>query len=256
VRKTRFFNAYRAPFFALPFLASGAVGATYFSALPGQTSVANLFNILLAIPAFYGLRQASGNARALMTLVALSVFAFSIESLAVLSGIPYGRFSYGPNLGQKLFGLVPLTLPVSWIPIVLGSRVWAVAVCGRERVFVVFLLSVFLMVAFDLIIDPGAVSLKYWTWEEAGDYYGIPETNFVGWLISSTLAQALVTCCLRPTDRLPWIVTFSMIWGLFFWTGIAILEGRIALIIWAGLLGASWLRCHARESTGSSLVSH
>ncbi len=207
-----------------------------------------VFNIALAIPAFLGLKRATGATRWLITLAVLSLFAFAIESIAVATGVPYGRFSYGADLGPKLLGLVPMTLPFSWIPIVLGSRVWAAAILGPARVLPTLLLSAGLMVAFDLVLDPGAAALRYWTWESAGAYYGIPESNFVGWVISSLIAQVLLTLLTRSA-ALPWFTTYSLAWGLFFWTCVAALSGWLGLTLWALLLLAGWLLTHQKKMT-------
>ena len=53
----------------------------------------------------------------------------------------------------------------------------------------VALLSSTLGVMYDLFTDPVAVALKVWVWSYDGPWYGVPTSNFIGWLImiSSTV---------------------------------------------------------------------
>ena len=51
----------------------------------------------------------------------LGLYALVVESLAVATGIPYGRFSYSEVLGPPLFGLAPPTVLLAWTPLILGA---------------------------------------------------------------------------------------------------------------------------------------
>ena len=56
------------------------------------------------------------------------------------------------------------------------------------------------MLAADLVIDPLAAGpLHYWRWQTNGLYYGVPLTNFAGWLAVSVL---IVLITPRSTARL------------------------------------------------------
>lgn len=235
------------PLLALPCLAFGAVGAVHFAHLPGQIAAATTFNILMAIPAFWGLLKIAGAVRTTVALLALSIFAFGIESLGVATGFPYSGFSYGTNLGPKLFELVPLTLPFCWVPLVLGSRAWASRIVGGTCMWKQFVVAVFLMTAFDLVLDPGAAALGYWTWTQPGSYYGIPEQNFLGWLLSAVIGQLILAGIVPLSKTFPWHTTYTMMWGLFFWGLAAALIGRFALSLWTLVLLFDWFTRHQGE---------
>jgi bisanhydrobacterioruberin hydratase len=53
---------------------------------------------------------------------------------------------------------------------------------GRSRPFLVFSVSV-LMTLFDLVMEPAAVRLGYWTWQGGT----IPLQNFISWFVLALL---------------------------------------------------------------------
>lgn len=122
-----------------------------------------------------------------MALVVLGCFAFGIETFAVLTGLPYGHFSYSDRIGVLVFGLVPWTVPFAWTPLLLVSYTLA------ERIFknplTIILGSALLLVAIDLVLDPAAVGQKFWAWSQPGPYYGVPYINFFGWLLSGLVGS-------------------------------------------------------------------
>ena len=54
------------------------------------------------------------------------------------------------------------------------------------------------MTAWDLFLDPQMVTWGLWVWISPGGYFGIPWTNFLGWL----LVSAVITAIIRP-NKLP-----------------------------------------------------
>jgi putative membrane protein len=79
----------------------------------------------------------------------------------------------------------------------------------------------------DGVLDPGAVSLGFWIWPEGGPYYGVPPSNFAGWLFSGILAAALLLATGRWRSTPPPTLLDSAIIALTFWTGVALLSGMI-----------------------------
>ena len=94
--------------FALIFLAIGA----FFMAnveMPRWSYVISSINVLLfALPAFYALRRWLGWSDGIKLVLILGAYALLVETLAILTGFPYGHFGYSEHLGYKLFGYVPL----------------------------------------------------------------------------------------------------------------------------------------------------
>jgi putative membrane protein len=184
--------------------------------------------------------------RGLGVLAGLVGFTFAVELVAVRTGWPYGAFTYGTDLGPMLVDAVPLALPLFYLPLVVDAYVVTV-VLGASRVEhrptrVVSVLGTVLLL--DAVLDPGAVAIGFWRYADGGVFYGVPWTNFVGWLGSGCVAVLGIEWLLdrdRLRDRLDTcdfalddLVSFALLWG-----GITALYGRwISAAIAALLLAA------------------
>src|SRR5215213_8482904 len=138
-----------------------ALFAFRFPDVPGAGVGSYVSTFLIALPSVIALFLYLGPRRATLSLLALSIFAYTIESFGVATGLPYGHFSYGDALGPTLAGLVPYLLPLSYAPLVIGSV--AAAWGGRSR-FLHVTQSALLLVWMDAVLDPGAASLGFWVW--------------------------------------------------------------------------------------------
>jgi putative membrane protein len=170
---------------------------------------------VLAAPALVALVQAVGWRRAVVAWGGLGVFALVIESIGLATCWPYGCFTYGEGMGVSLFGFAPLALMAAWPPLVLGA--WALAP-GRGWCRVVW--AVFLVVAADVVLDPGAVAFGYWHYAEQ-DFYGVPWSNYAGWVFSGSLGVLWVWGVLGSAlvDRL---VAVTYCCSLVFWAGVVV----------------------------------
>ena len=85
----------------------------------------------------------------------------------------------------------------------------------------------------DGVLDPGAASLGFWIWPDGGAYYGVPTSNYAGWLLSGALAVALLLAAGRwRTAPLPGLLDGAIL-ALAFWTGVAVFSA----LIFPALLG-------------------
>jgi len=189
--------------------------------------------LLIALPSAVALFRYLGPRRATLALLALSILAYAIEALGVATGFPYGTFYYGDALGPRLAGLVPYLLPLSYTPLVVG----AVAAAWGTRLRVLHILyATLLLVWMDAIIDPGAASLDFWVWPNSGAYYGVPLSNYAGWLISGALATTLLLTT-GPWSETPRPALLdSATLTTSFWTGAAVLSGMPAPAVLGALL--------------------
>lgn len=162
---------------------------------------------------------------ALGWLSVLTLYTYAIEAVGVNTGWPYGAFEYTISLGPMLFGEVPLALPLFFIPLVLNAYLLTLLLLGDRghRALVRIPTAIVAVVAVDLVLDPAAVAIGFWTYEPAGPYYGVPVSNYVGWLLSGTVAVFLVdlafdraallervqTCVFILDD----LVSFVLLWG-------------------------------------------
>jgi putative membrane protein len=214
-------------------------GAAYFTVrfpdTPGAGIASYVSTLLIALPSFIALWRYLGPKEASLSLLSLSAFGYAIEMTGVTTGFPYGPFYYGDALGPKIAGLVPYLLPLSWVPLVLGVvAATAPALPEHESVSRRHVLWVpcaaVLLTLVDGVLDPGAASLGFWIWPEGGPYYGVPVSNYLGWLFSSSVAVAiLLVLGRRRWGRIPpppELLDSTLI-AVAFWVGVDLFSGLL-----------------------------
>ena len=222
------------------------LGASYFTVrfpdVPGAGTASFVATFLIALPAFVALLAYLGPRKAALSIFALAAFGYAIETTGVATGFPYGTFYYGDALGPKLFGLVPYLLPISWAPLVLGAVAATAPKAGYQRGAARALgwvvRSAMLLALIDGVLDPGAASLGFWVWPEGGPYYGIPLSNYLGWLLSGAVATGLILALGRKKwgrVKPPAGMVDSTVVALGFWVGVAVFSG----LLFPALLGAA-----------------
>lgn len=221
-----------------------------FPDVPGTSVASYGFNLIIALPSIIGLSWQLGYKRALIGIVVISLFAYLIEGFGTVTGVPYGDFDYGNALGPKIFGIVPYLLPLSYVPLVIGSV--GMFAIDRSRLRGIFSATLFL-VLLDGVLDPGAATLGFWMWPDGGIYYGIPLSNYGGWLISGLVSvilltliggRTLVTRHCRPE------LLDSMIASLAFWFGVTVFSGLVLPAVLAAVLLVVAVRRRMQLSQG------
>jgi putative membrane protein len=130
--------------------------------------------------------------RAMVVFIVLCMGVGSFfETMNLRTGFPFGRYFFTGLMGPKLFQL-PILLVfayvgmgyLSWIVgmLILGSPARALS---GNKVFLHPLIASFVMVAWDLAMDPVWTNIDYaWVWKNGGGYFGVPLTNFFGWFLT------------------------------------------------------------------------
>ncbi|OGG14297.1 hypothetical protein A2773_06515 [Candidatus Gottesmanbacteria bacterium RIFCSPHIGHO2_01_FULL_39_10] len=123
-----------------------------------------------------------------------------LENLSIITGFPFGKYNYTDILGLKLFA-VPLVIgpayfSVGYLSFVIGN-ILLDRVDGRlDRFHLVALplVSSFIMVEWDLVMDPSSSTIqKLWIWHGGGGYFGVPLSNFLGWFLTVYIFFQLFT---------------------------------------------------------------
>lgn len=198
--------------------------------------------ILFAAPAFWATRRWQGWRDAVLMWAMLGVYALLIETLAIFTGFPYGHFGYTELLGSKLFGVTPWTVFLAWTPLIVGAFAVAGQIVGNPLGRLI--LTAVIATIFDLVLDPGAVRLGFWQYESGGWFYGVPWSNFGGWLVSGTIGAALIEVFVylrRPLLPVPLQMASSAALSVSFWSAIAFfaamwLPFMIGLIVLSGIV--------------------
>ena len=162
--------------------------------------------------------------RAGVGVLGLVLFTYTIEFIGLTTGWPYGEFSYLVDLGPMLAG-VPIGLPLFYLPLVFDAYFLGLLLIGhRPRRIVIVPVTIAIVLLIDLVLDPGAVAIGFWAYAVGGAYYGIPVSNYAGWLLSGTVAVLLVDLTIDRTRlehrvrscrfALDDLVSFVLLWGV------------------------------------------
>lgn len=112
--------------------------------------------------------------------IGVVVGSFGIEWLGVRTGEIFGSYQYGETL-QPSIGDVPISIGSAWFVMLIASTAVAQKIAPKSlaagfRLKIAFLVAL-LMVCFDLLMEPAAVKLDYWTWMNGQ----IPLRNYLVW---------------------------------------------------------------------------
>ncbi|MCU0626463.1 MAG: carotenoid biosynthesis protein [Gemmatimonadaceae bacterium] len=149
---------------------------------------------------------------------ALAFFlSLGAELAGTFTGLPFGVYYYTQALGYKILDLVPYNIPTSWFYMLVAcmgmcgrllpgtddstSRWWWAFVCGL------------LLTAWDVVMDPAMVKTAHWLWnvpDLSGEsafvrfigepiFYGMPITNWLGWLLTGTLVARAMLVVVPPS---------------------------------------------------------
>jgi uncharacterized membrane protein len=163
----------------------------------------------------------------------IAAIAGTVQAIGALSGVPFGPYVYTEAAGQRIFNVLPWSIPVVWIIVIFNARGVARLILRpwrKDRLYGFRLIgvTVALAVAFDFGLEPFATQVKdYWLWQPTKLgllWQGTPPSNFLGWLVASLLILAIVTPTLLnkshrkfPPDYHPLMVWILL--SLLFVTG-------------------------------------
>lgn len=193
--------------------------------------------------------------RAVLALLVLCGYTWAIEYVGVRTGWPYGTFEYGVALGPMLGGAVPVALPLFFVPLVVNAYLLSIASLGRwaERRLARLPLAIALVVVIDVVLDPAAVAIGFWAFDPPGAFYGVPLSNYLGWILSATVGVLLLELAFdwrgleRRLAECPFVlddfVSFVLLWG-----GVNLLYGNWLPALAAGILGLLLVRTGPVES--------
>lgn len=226
-------NHYIIFFIITAFLTIGAFFMVNVEMPPWAYVVSGLNIVLFAAPAMWATIKWLGWKNGLILLFLLGIYATLIETFAITTGFPYGNFIYSDLLGFRLFNLVPWTVAFAWTPLMLAAYTITARFDFKLWLRIV-MIAVFLLM-FDMVLDPGAVYMKFWTYSGGGFFYGVPLSNFAGWILSGLIGAGIIEFLIgkfNPILPPPAQMVLSTLFILIFWTMIA---------LWAGLLIAFFI---------------
>ena len=147
-------------------------------------------NLLLTLVVFYRVNN-DFSKRFLLLSVLVFLIGFSVEAIGVITGVLFGSYSYGSLFGFKIFE-TPLIIGVNWLFLALST--YGVAQYFTNKWYLLILIPPLLMTGLDFIVEPVAVKLRFWSWENEN----IPFQNYVMWFATSIFIHGLIYL-FRPT---------------------------------------------------------
>jgi len=149
---------------------------------------------------------------------------WSLETLSITVGFPFGRFAYTDKLGEKI-GVVPVMIFPAYF--FTGYLAWSTAGLFfnsrgagiRKRHLVLLPLTAScLMLAWNLSFDPIMSTLHgCWIWAPGGAYFGVPLTNFAGWLLTTYLFFQLFALLVDRSKTSEDLASDPVYWQLIPW---------------------------------------
>jgi putative membrane protein len=118
----------------------------------------------------------------LLWVVLTYVITFLLEVIGVKTGLIFGEYNYGSTLGIKLFE-VPVIIGFNWVFVILGSI--SISRLITSNLILSAMISALIAFIFDLILEPIAIRLDYWTWNGGI----IPLQNYFAWFVIAMISS-------------------------------------------------------------------
>lgn len=182
-----------------------------------------LFIIALATPTILEFFKSQNKIKALIVYSLFTIMAIAIELIGIKTGFPYGNFHYSDRLPLKVAGEVPVTLSITFVPLLIGAFAFSQYLSKNKIIRI--LLTTLLLVLADLVLDPGAVYTKMWFYESPGFYYDVPLSNYFGWIFTGLIFSTVCVLLLNNTKFNLIKITFTYKATVWYWTIACLLAG-------------------------------
>ncbi len=141
------------------------------------------YSLLLGVILMFWVHQ-YWTLKQIIVFAIIAVLGFSIEVVGVLTGDVFGNYTYGGALGVLFWGTPPM-IGLNWLMLI-----YCVFVIMKQTAWpqwLQVLLGAFLMVVYDIIMEPVAIQLDMWSW--GGNV--IPLQNYIAWFVISLVFLAI-----------------------------------------------------------------
>jgi putative membrane protein len=129
----------------------------------------------------------------IITAISIFLAGFFIEVIGVHTGVIFGKYWYGQTLGTKVLG-VPLVIGANWLLLIYCSstvtqkfiELFKIDLLEKSLLNNPIVKAIFasvLMICLDYLIEPVAIHLDFWHWENEQ----IPVQNFQAWFLVAFL---------------------------------------------------------------------
>jgi len=128
-----------------------------------------------------------------------------VELVGVQTGLIFGDYHYGEVLGWKIWG-TPIIIGVNWALLVYTSAATIQYFLPNVSRWIKVIFGAIAMVALDILIEPVAIHLKFWTWGTVE----VPIQNYIAWFLVALPLQAAFYALLGVRTNKVAIVLFIL----------------------------------------------
>lgn len=228
------FNKLRWSLIILFFIA--IVFVDFNSGIPGINTFKSVIisSFIFIIAGLYGVERYGLKSIAILFVITWFVSNF-FEVLSMHTGFPSGFYQYVNLPGPSLLG-VPIIIMFTYFA--MGYISWTLShiLTGQyskklqgKQIFIVPIVATFIMVMWDLIMDPVSSTLKsLWVWQSVGPYFGVPISNYFGWFLVVFIFFQIFAIYFSKYDRVnPEKATIFS--SKLFWSEMVAVYGIVAL---------------------------
>ena len=154
------------------------------------------YNLLLMLVVFL---LASDRPKNLGLYMAPIVLGYIIEVVGTNTGWPFGAYTYGTALGPRVFS-TPLMIGVLWWVLI---RAWFdLSDRWTQNAWAKSLITGTAMVLMDVLIEPVAIELGFWSWAKVE----VPVANYISWFVLATLFARATAGGNAKNPQSPWVI--------------------------------------------------
>jgi uncharacterized membrane protein len=208
--------------------------------------------------------------RHMLALFAICVATtFAIENLGVATGFPFGHYHFEVGADLPHIGTIPVIVGPLWFGMGYFSwRLASILLDGADRrldrnfnLIALPIVAAFVATQWDMVMEPGAATIgKAWIWHDGGAIFGVPLSNYFGWLLTAWLFFQMFALYLRGR-RGPWMqdnqTALNAIAILFYLSG-----GLTQIVPWmmgqsgevTDAVGHVWKIQQLREATVATMM--
>ena len=133
---------------------------------------------------------------ALVLLAICLLITFAMENIGAATGLPFGHYHFEVGSNLPHVGAIPVIVGPLWFG--MGYFAWVVAgtllggaqarLSRNIELIALPVVAAFVMTQWDVVIDPPESTIsKAWIWHDGGAHFGVPLSNYLGWLLTSWL---------------------------------------------------------------------
>ena len=162
------------------------------------------FNLLASLVIVLWFHEKWDRALGIFLLICF-LTGFVVELVGVQTGLIFGAYHYGEVLGWKIWG-TPIIIGVNWALLVYTSAATIQYFLPNLNQWIKVVLGAIAMVGLDILIEPVAIHLKFWTWGTVE----VPIQNYIAWFLVALPLQAAFYALLGALTNKVAIVLFIL----------------------------------------------